>query len=65
MRHLKRDTWPYQIMIRNEVVTDICDWCRQCAGTQMKEWVWFTRYDDAVFAFNDESTYIMFKLRWK
>lgn len=65
MRHLKRITWPHQVIIRNEIVADICNWCRLHAGIQMKEWMWFTQYDDAVFAFKDESTYIMFKLRWK
>lgn len=65
MRHLKRSTWPYQATLRNEVVADICNWCRQNAGAQMHEWMWFTQYNDAIFAFKDEATYLMFKLRWK
>lgn len=62
MRQLKRQTWPHQITIRNEIMTDVCSWCNDHLGT---EWMQYTYYTDAVFAFKNELDYIMFKLRWK
>ncbi len=74
MRQLKKNVWPYQIVLKNEVPingvfvlpSDATDkWCSETLGIRFKDWYGYNLdKDKRVYAFKDEATLLVFKLTW-
>jgi len=65
MRKLKQQVWPFQIKIMNNgPIKPIDDWCAENLGRRFNEWFSYDWEDKRVYAFKDEATLIVFKLRW-
>jgi hypothetical protein len=64
VRKLKKEVWPFQITIKttNE---GIDKWCEENLGKRFQEWYgYYTTHEERIFAFKDEATLLVFKLRW-
>jgi len=64
VRKLKQEVWPHQIRIKHDGLTTIDDWCAENIGKRFNEWFSYNAEDKRVYAFKDEATLIVFKLRW-
>lgn len=70
MRKLKKEVWPYQILIPKSNLQDVMlvkkieDWCKECIGRRFVHWYSYLQDDGLLYAFNDEETLLAFKLRW-
>lgn len=64
MRKLKTEVWPYQV--RTKLLSLAVDeWCTENLGYRFREWYsYYTTHDERIFAFKDEATLLVFKLRW-
>lgn len=64
MRKLKQEIWPYQTSVKSVNEESIDDWCIENIGRRFREWYGYTHTNGKVYAFKDEATLIVFKLRW-
>lgn len=67
MRKLKKHVWPYQITVPSSPENAKGDaWCKSNIGQRFKDWYSFdTDYGrKRIFAFKDEETLLVFKLKW-
>lgn len=64
MRKLKTETWPFQISIKSGN-SNIDEWCEETLGRRFRDWYGYnTTHEERIYAFKDEATLIVFKLRW-
>jgi hypothetical protein len=76
MRQLKKETWPYCVMIGRPSSNDMSmtpgrynhttdDWCNSCVGKFSKDWYCFVKNIDTLqYAFRKETDAVAFKLKW-
>ena len=66
MRKLKTELWPYQITIPVSNNGKLDDrWCDAYIGRRFRDWYSFNvDHNKRLFAFKDEETLLVFKLKW-
>ena len=64
MRVLNKKYWPWSIRVEPSELGKMCKWCRDNIGVGCNEWLLYSSGIEEVFAFKDESTVVMFKLKW-
>ena len=64
MRKLKKEVWPFQTTIKS-TNESIDKWCEETLGRRFRDWYGYYSPDEGrIYAFKDEATLIVFKLRW-
>lgn len=64
MRKLNKKVWPYQIAIKSDNESEIDLWCRDNIGLRFRQWYGYMYKDKRMYAFGDEATLLVFKIRW-
>lgn len=69
MRKLKHKVWPHQIVVKVGIGDShdvgMAKWCNENLGFRFKQWYSYsTGADNRLYAFKDESTLLVFKLKW-
>jgi hypothetical protein len=68
MRQLKRSIWPHQIALYDldtKTLEDISKWCTEHLGYRFQGWYsYIFNGKEYVFAFKDDATLLVFKLKW-
>ena len=68
MRQLKKEIWPYQISLFDlelHNLEEITKWCTHHLGYRFRGWYSYVfNRDEHVFAFKDQETLLVFKLKW-
>lgn len=78
MRQLKKNIWPYQIVMKNEPTQNgifmqppadqesMDKWCYRTLGKRFQDWYGYNTDNNSkrVYAFKDEATLLVFKLTW-
>lgn len=65
MRILKKEIWPFQILVKVEDFS-IDEWCEKTFGRRFDNWYSYNiDVEKRLFAFKEESDIVIFKLRWK
>jgi hypothetical protein len=64
MRKLNKKVWPYQVQVKSENDGDIDQWCKDNIGIRFRQWYGYMYKDRRMYAFTDEGTLLVFKLRW-
>lgn len=64
MRALKKNVWPYQVIVKPDTPAVVDDWCIQNIGRRFNDWFGYNTSDKRIYAFKDETTPLVFKLRW-
>lgn len=70
MRKLRTEVWPYQITlphgIDQKANDEVFKWCNEAIGLRFKDWFSYSYdLDKTLYAFKDEATLVIFKLKWK
>jgi len=64
VRRLSIKSWPFQIVIKSDN-SDVDDWCVENVGKRFYDWYeYYTPDRGRIFAFREESSLLIFKLRW-
>lgn len=64
MRKLKKELWPFQIILKSGS-EEIDKWCEEAIGRRFLDWYGYYYQDNTkIYAFKDEATLLVFKLRW-
>jgi hypothetical protein len=64
VRKLKKNVWPYQVLMKPDAPTLIDIWCTENLGRRFNDWFSYNSEDKRIYAFKDEATLLVFKLRW-
>lgn len=64
MRKLNKKVWPYQVRVLIEKPEEIDQWCRENIGLRFQQWYGYMYENKRMYAFSDEGTLLVFKLRW-
>ncbi|HEY6435442.1 MAG TPA: hypothetical protein VIY47_02550 [Ignavibacteriaceae bacterium] len=64
MRKLKKEVWPFQIIIKTEEFS-VDEWCTESFGRRFETWYSYNiEVGKRIFAFKEEECLLLFKLRW-
>lgn len=67
MRVLKKELWPYKVVVNSDVKNDITPvelWLGQQLGTFKGRWNVVYQYNETHFYFRSGEDAMLFKLRW-
>ena len=65
MRILKKEIWPFRIALRDPDIEATDNWCRENIGYRFRDWYSYSlEGHNRLYAFKDESTLLVFKLKW-
>lgn len=63
MRKLNKSIWPVQTIVI-DYEGKIEQWCKDILGRRFRDWYSYDSDNGRVYAFRDEETLLVFKLRW-
>lgn len=68
MRVLRKNVWPATVRITSDNHKPLAKWCEDNCGYRFQGWYSYKAYahpvDTVIYAFKDEQTAMVFKLRW-